>query len=167
MGNAKRVIKKYKPQCMDSAVSEAKPYRGSLLQYQSRLNNKHNSLSARSILFVEDELVLRIMVAKMLAHLGYDVMTAMNAEKALEIFNRYGECFDILITDVIMPKMDGKKLYQALKKKKNDLRVIYISGYPEEILLKHGIKPTHMSLLKKPFTIEKISQKIKQAFIDI
>ncbi|MBN1799511.1 MAG: response regulator [Spirochaetales bacterium] len=166
MGNAKRVVEKYKPQCMDNAVPEGRHYRGSLLHYQARLNSEHNSLTSRSILFVEDELVLRIMVSKMLAHLGYDVMAAMNAERALEMFSRYGESFDILITDVIMPKMDGKELYRVLQKKKNDLRVIYISGYPEEVLLKHGIKPTHINLLKKPFTIEKISQKIKQAFLE-
>jgi two-component system cell cycle sensor histidine kinase/response regulator CckA len=167
MVNAKRVIGKYYSQWRDSSATEGKPYRKGLLHNETSLRSQDNPLSAKSILFVEDDRVLRTMVFKMLTSLGYSVMTAMHAEEALDVFIRNKKGFDILITDVIMPRMNGKELYRLLKKQKKSLRVLYISGYPEEVLKKHGVKAAHMQLLKKPFTIEKISQKIKQAFVEI
>ncbi|MEJ2663108.1 MAG: response regulator [Spirochaetia bacterium] len=136
-----------------------------LIELKSKLSGGEESSSRGSILFVEDEPVLSTMVSKMLTYLGYKVITAMNAEAAVEIFEQQHGCFDVLITDVILPRMNGKELYSRLKKINNQLRVIYISGYPEETLEKYGIIPGYMNLLKKPFSLDIISHKIRQALV--
>jgi DNA-binding response OmpR family regulator len=146
------------------AISD-KPFDATFRRLKSKLDGAHCVSSPRSILFVEDETVLRTMVSRMLSYLGYKVTTAMNAEQALEIFNSRNAGFDILITDVILPKMDGKGLYQQLKKIKRSLRVIYISGYPEEMLVNYGIMPGYIHLLRKPFSLDIISNKIRQALV--
>jgi CheY-like chemotaxis protein len=99
------------------AISD-KPFDATFRRLKSKLDGAHCVSSPRSILFVEDETVLRTMVSRMLSYLGYKVTTAMNAEQALGIFNSRNAGFDILITDVILPKMDGKELYQQKNKKK-------------------------------------------------
>jgi len=109
------VTGKYKPECISMSVTVAKSHCNSFIHKKSRLKREQKPLSLRSILFVEDEQVLRTMVSKLLTHLGYNVITAMNEEQVLEVFDRNNKRFDILITDVIMPKMDGKKLYQLLE----------------------------------------------------
>jgi CheY-like chemotaxis protein len=158
---------KYRPECKAMCFAAAKHHRDMCVSLKSKVAYaQQNSPPALSILFVEDEPVLRTMVARMLAYLGYAVTTAVDAQQALDLFKHNNECFDMLITDVIMPKMDGKKLYCLLKKQKRDLRVIYVSGYAEEVLRQHGIRPAHMPLLKKPFSLEKISYKIKQALME-
>jgi two-component system cell cycle sensor histidine kinase/response regulator CckA len=140
-----------------------KPFDDNFRRLQSKLADTRHATPLGSILFVEDETVLRTMLSRMLSYLGYKVTTAMNAEQALEIFDRHDAGFDMLITDVILPKMNGKELYKRLKSIKKGLRVIYISGYSEEMLINYGITPGYMHLLRKPFSLENISHKIRQA----
>jgi DNA-binding response OmpR family regulator len=147
----------------NSMTTNNNPLGDTITRLKSKLPGKQDTSPLGSVLFVEDEPVLRTMVSKMLSYLGYDVITAMNAELAMELFTRHDACFDILITDVILPKMNGNELYRRLKKIKRSLRVIYISGYPEEMLLKYGIIPGYMYLLRKPFSLDIISHKIRQA----
>ena len=102
------------------------------------------------------------MVSKMLAHLGYDVMAAMNAEKALEMFIRYGQSFDILITDVIMPGISGMELADQFLKYNATLKVLFVSGYTGDELAYHGILSESVLFLQKPFSPQTLVEKVHE-----
>jgi len=116
-----------------------------------------------SILFVEDVPELRDLAAETLENLGYTVFTAPNGQKALEIFKKRKKEIDLIITDLVMPVMNGTELSQEVKKLIPDLPIIYTSGYAENHF-SHGILlKDRISFLKKPYTIAQLSSKINEA----
>lgn len=117
------------------------------------------------ILLVEDEDAVRTFSARALANKGYDVMDADSGEAALEVLAQDDQDpIDLLITDVIMPNMDGPTLAQRIRQASPDLKIIFISGYTEEKLKEHMGKNTWF--LPKPFTLKQLAAKVKEALED-
>jgi CheY-like chemotaxis protein len=112
-----------------------------------------------TILLVEDEAMLRRMMADYLHSRGYDVIEASNGADALEKWNSRGSDIQLLITDVVMPGIGGPQLLEFLRAKKPDLRVIYISGYADRTSDSEPI-PSH-AYLQKPFSLEVLARKIR------
>jgi len=104
-----------------------------------------------TILFVEDETEVRNIITGFLKQAGYAVLQAKNGAEALELANNNNTKFDLLLTDVIMPKMGGKKLADILREQQPDLKVIYISGYTDETISQSGILDEKILFLQKPF----------------
>jgi two-component system cell cycle sensor histidine kinase/response regulator CckA len=115
-----------------------------------------------TILLAEDEKSLRKIIAYTLKSHGYRVLEADNGEEALKRAGKYRKTIHLLLTDVIMPRMDGKELSDKLRKTRPGLRVIFISGYPREILSKRGILRKGVQLLKKPFSMEELIRQIQK-----
>ncbi len=115
-----------------------------------------------TILLVEDEDGVRLITAKMLQNLGYTVLTAHSAAKALEL-SRQNEQIDLIITDVIMPDMSGPELINKLKEFRPQLKTLFASGYIGEMLDKYDIDSSSVSFLKKPFTAETLGAKVREA----
>lgn len=104
------------------------------------------------VLLVDDEAFICESVKYGLEDLGYRVETATSPVTALELAKEPGRHFDVLITDVIMPDMNGRDLSLALNKRFPDLNTLYISGFPEETLSRQGVLDPGIVLLSKPFT---------------
>ncbi|MBN2038828.1 MAG: PAS domain S-box protein [Spirochaetes bacterium] len=115
-----------------------------------------------TILLAEDNDTVRILTLKMLEELGYNVLAAENPEKCIEIANEFTGIIDLFLTDVIMPKMNGKELYEKLILNRPGLKVVYMSGYADNIIDHHGIKEKEINFLQKPFTLLALSQMLRQ-----
>ncbi|WP_404713647.1 response regulator [Sphingomonas sp. MMS24-J13] len=108
------------------------------------------------ILLVEDEAMVRAVAERALTRQGYTVRTATNGEEALELLED-GEVPDLLISDVVMPMMDGPTLVRAAREKFPDLKILFMSGYAEE-QLRNSIDIDRVSFLPKPFSVQQLGQ---------
>ncbi len=110
-----------------------------------------------TVLLAEDDPMTRNVVHEMLVKLGYNVIPTGSGPEALEASRGYNEKIHLLLTDVVMPKMDGKTLAETLLAEREDMKVIYMSGYPEDIMTTHGSLPAGIVLLEKPIAQKKLA----------
>ncbi len=113
------------------------------------------------ILLVEDEEAVRMFAARALRNKGYTVMEADCGEAALTQFNEQEGDFDLLISDVVMPQMDGPTLIREVRKQRPDLKVIFISGYAEEAFRRNLDPNSEFELLPKPFSLKQLAGRVK------
>lgn len=104
-----------------------------------------------TILHVEDSEMLRPLVARALERHGYNVLSAANAKEAIEIANVEQLNIDLMITDIVMPGLNGRELAELLVKKNPKLRVLFTSGYPEDMVIRDGISEDEVNFIEKPF----------------
>ena len=114
-----------------------------------------------SVLLVEDEPTVRSVAERALTRHGYKVMTAENGEEALDILGR-GEPIDLLISDVVMPGMDGPTVVREARKSRPDLKILFMSGYAEEQLRK-SIDIENVNFLPKPFSVIELAEAARRA----
>ena len=118
-----------------------------------------------TILLVEDEDAVRVFSARALRNKGYQVLEAKNGEAALQQIETNGASIDLLITDVVMPQMDGPTLARHVRKLRPEMRVIFISGYAEDRLGEiDGVEVAHF--LPKPFSLKQLASKVKEVIRD-
>jgi PAS domain S-box-containing protein len=113
-----------------------------------------------SLLVVEDDATVRKLVVKVLRGCGYEIHEAVNAIEAMAMIER-DPAFDLVITDVIMPQMSGKELYDRIKTVMPKTRVLFISGYTDDALAHHGVLEAGLSFLEKPFSPARLAQKVR------
>jgi two-component system cell cycle sensor histidine kinase/response regulator CckA len=113
------------------------------------------------ILLVEDEAMVRAVAERALTRKGYEVLTAANGEEALAVLDSLPEGVDLLISDVVMPMMDGPTLVGHARERFPDLRIIFMSGYAEE-QLRRSIDVAGVAFLAKPFSVQDLSDKVRQ-----
>jgi signal transduction histidine kinase len=116
-----------------------------------------------TILLVEDEDGVRNLIDQMLQHAGYTVIACANPAEALESAAAHLEKIDLLVSDVVMPQMNGFELYEHILEYIPDMRVLFISGYPDEMLDEPSIDQRKNLLLPKPFTYEQLSIFVRQS----
>jgi CheY-like chemotaxis protein len=116
-----------------------------------------------TVLFVEDEASLRVLATESLRRLGYEVLQAGNGLEALAIAEQYAGAIDIVVTDIVMPRMGGAELVEKLRAKRNGFAVIFMSGYTEVAALETAQIGSHAILLNKPFSTESLAHKIAEA----
>jgi PAS domain S-box-containing protein len=113
-----------------------------------------------TLLVVEDEKSLRRGICELLSSLGYIVFAASSGEEALSIAS-VQKRIDLLLTDVIMPRMNGRELAQMLGSLRPELKVIYMSGYTDDAVLRQGIHELHTAFLQKPFGLSALARKVR------
>ncbi|MEX2472340.1 MAG: response regulator, partial [Gemmatimonadota bacterium] len=106
---------------------------------------------AGRILLVEDDDSVRPLMQKVLTRHGYEVVHAASGAEALEICRREGDAFDLLLSDVVMPGMNGRELAEAVRAIRPDVAVLLVSGHHEDEILKRGIDEHETAFLRKPF----------------
>jgi PAS domain S-box-containing protein len=116
-----------------------------------------------TVLLVENAEPLRALAKEFLKSSGYAVMEADNGKEALQIAKAFSGPIDLLLTDVIMPGMGGKQLAAQLTGLRPATKVLYMSGYPDDGIVKSGILGSGMAFLEKPFTREILLRKVRQA----
>lgn len=114
-----------------------------------------------TLLFVEDQDILRRLAARVLTANGYAVLSAANGPEALGILERRGKPVDALITDVVMPGMSGRELARAVAKKRLARRILFVSGYTDDAIIQHGVLEPGLSFLSKPFTLDALLTKVR------
>ena len=115
-----------------------------------------------TILLVEDEKSLREVTRVQMEKLGYRVYEAEDAERAIVVFHEHANEISLLITDVIMPGMNGRVLADLLTKKKPTLHVLFVTGYTDDKLLRGGVSESKQSLLIKPLTGEVLATRVRE-----
>jgi two-component system, cell cycle sensor histidine kinase and response regulator CckA len=119
-------------------------------------------VGTETVLVAEDEEPVRKIVVRILEKQGYRVLEADQGESALKTAQGTTEPIHLLLTDTVMPKMNGKELAQKLKKSRPKMKVLFMSGYPQEVLARQGTLEPGIHLLQKPFTAEELAQKIRR-----
>ena len=114
-----------------------------------------------TVLLVEDEPMVRSVAERALTRHGYTVITADNGEDALEIIEK-NEPIDLLISDVVMPGMDGPTMVRKARESRPDLKILFMSGYAEEQLRK-SIDLENVNFLPKPFSVTDLAEAARRA----
>jgi CheY-like chemotaxis protein len=113
------------------------------------------------ILLVEDAPSLRELARELLEDNGYTVLEAGNGADAIQVAERYGKTIHLLLTDVVMPGMDGGKLAERMTHSHPGIKVLYMSGYTDDAIVHHGVLDSGVALLQKPFTRESLTRKVR------
>ncbi len=116
-----------------------------------------------TVLIVEDNEGLRKLAQEVLQNYGYRVLDAENGEDALRASQEHNGPIHLLLTDVVMPKMGGKKLAERLQPLYPRMKVIYMSGYTDNAIVHHGVLAQELNFLEKPFTPEGLGRKVREA----
>ena len=122
---------------------------------------EHELWGSGTVLLVEDEPMVRTVAERALTRHGYKVITAANGEEALEVINR-GDEIALLISDVVMPAMDGPTMVREARKTRPDLPILFMSGYAEEQLRK-SIDLDKVAFLPKPFSVQELAEAARRA----
>ncbi len=134
-----------------------------LLVKEEVLNKKNGVIgSGKQVLLVEDEEALRQVLKTILTMFGFQVLIANNGEDAQKLVERLGFKPDLVITDVVMPKVSGPMLVERLRKQYPQLKALYMSGYNDDIIGKHGVLEQVKPFIQKPFKLKDLSEKISQ-----
>ena len=115
-----------------------------------------------TILLVEDEEGLRGLNARGLRSRGYTVLEAGNGVEAIEVLEQHGGNIDLVVSDVVMPEMDGPTLFKELRERNSDLKVVFVSGYAEEAFAKSLPEGGKFAFLSKPFTLKQLVATVKE-----
>jgi two-component system cell cycle sensor histidine kinase/response regulator CckA len=113
---------------------------------------------------VEDEEGLRALNARGLASRGYTVLEASNGVEALEVIEREGHV-DLVVSDVVMPEMDGPTLLKELRRRDPNVKIIFVSGYAEEAFSKSLPEGGQYDFLAKPFTLKQLVAQVKETLV--
>jgi CheY-like chemotaxis protein len=119
-----------------------------------------------TILIVEDADELRSLTSRLLKRLGYHVLVAANADEAVKLFSQHAT-IDLLLTDVVMPGASGPELTRQLLETRPGLKVVYMSGYTEDTIVRHGVLLPGIAFLPKPFTADTLGRKIRAVLNEV
>jgi len=122
----------------------------------------HPSPGTETILLAEDEDVVRQLAREILSGNGYKVLDAGNGREALLISEAHRGEIHLLLTDVVMPKMSGRELTERIRPLRPGLRILYMSGYTDDAILRHGVLEDGIPFLQKPFTPEELARKVRE-----
>jgi len=115
-----------------------------------------------TVLLVEDDEGVRSFVLQLLTMNGYRVLTAGNGDEALETAGRHRGPVHLLLTDVVMPKMGGRELAKSLEGRLPGIKAMYMSGYTDDAIVRHGVLDPGIPFLQKPFTPERLLRKVRE-----
>lgn len=118
------------------------------------------------ILLAEDEDMVRLINKEALEHFGYKVLEAKDGLEAYEIFKTNSDKIDLVILDVVMPKMNGKEVYEKIKQIKENIKAIFLSGYTENLIHTKGILGTKYNFISKPVSPTELVKKVRELIDD-
>jgi CheY-like chemotaxis protein len=114
-----------------------------------------------TILVVEDEAMLRRLICKVLRNHGYEVLDAANADEGLRACQEHPGRIELLLTDVVMPGRSGRELALFASSRYPDMKVIYMSGYTDDAVVRHGVFAAEVHFLQKPFSPSDLAQTVR------
>lgn len=115
-----------------------------------------------TILLAEDDDAIRAMMRGLLARAGYTVLEAARGRDALRLAVEHEGTIHLLLTDVVMPEIGGRELFERLAALRPGTRALYMSGYTDDAVLRHGVQRSEVAFLAKPFTIAALIAKVRE-----
>jgi CheY-like chemotaxis protein len=115
-----------------------------------------------TVLLVEDEEAVREVKRRILARGGYSVLEARDGNEALRVASRHQGPIHLLVTDVVMPGMGGRQLAEQLSALRPEMRALFVSGYPGDAVVEHGILEGEVHFLQKPFSPSVLARKVRE-----
>jgi PAS domain S-box-containing protein len=115
-----------------------------------------------TILLVEDESDVRALAREVLERQGYTVLEASDGAQAVQVYEKEGKRIDLILTDVVMPRMSGREMVDRVRATRPDMRVLYMSGYTGDAIVRHGVLDASLFLLGKPFTPGALIAKVRE-----
>ena len=115
-----------------------------------------------TILVCEDQEMVRRLECKILTQVGYSVIEAANGKHALQLAANHDGPIHLLITDLVMPQMNGRELAAAFKKDHPDMLVLFMSGYTSDVIDAEGVMADKLPFLEKPFELDELIQKVRE-----
>jgi PAS domain S-box-containing protein len=119
-------------------------------------------LGTETVLIVEDEDTVRNLACRILSRQGYQVIEARDGEEALQKAQRHTGSIDLVLTDVVMPRLNGRQMTELLAEQRSGFKVLFMSGYTEDVIGHHGLLDETIHFLAKPFTIESLAGKVRE-----
>jgi CheY-like chemotaxis protein len=114
------------------------------------------------VLVVEDEDAVRRVVTSALESTGYRVIEARSGSEALELARTRTGGIHLVVTDVVMPEMSGRELVERLRLEHRGLRILYMSGYTDDAVVRHGVVESGVAFLQKPFSLLTLARKVRE-----
>ena len=127
---------------------------------------EHLVTGTETILLVEDEEAVRALAAIVLQQRGYKMLVSTSPEDAIRIGTGYGEPIHLLLTDVVLPGMSGRKISEELALFRPGMKVLYMSGYTDDAIVRHGALEANVAFLQKPFTPAALARKVREVLDD-
>jgi two-component system, cell cycle sensor histidine kinase and response regulator CckA len=115
-----------------------------------------------TVLLVEDENAVRHPTLEFLRQCGYTVIEAKDGLQAIEVAHKHQGTIHMMVTDVVMPGMSGGQLAELLAERYSEMKVLFVSGYSEQVVLRHKIADVHTNFLQKPFTLKSLAAKMRE-----
>jgi len=115
-----------------------------------------------TILVLEDDDHVRQFVCRALKRFGYDVLEASDYDSAMIVCKDHSGVIHMVLSDVIMPKMNGPEIVQNIKKSHSDIKVLFMSGYNDNIISHHGVLEEGINFIQKPFSLNDLTQKVRE-----
>ena len=119
-----------------------------------------------TILVVEDNDSVRDLVTTILESLGYQVLAASGVSQCMEVLETYQGSLHLVLTDVVMPDINGKELFEQIKASYTEAKVIFMSGYTDHVIAQHGVLEEGLHFIQKPFTVKGLSSKVREVLTD-
>jgi two-component system, cell cycle sensor histidine kinase and response regulator CckA len=129
---------------------------------QARSADEEMPRGWETVLVVEDEAQVRALAARVLREQGYTVLEAADGQEGLRAARAHGMSeIGLVLTDVVMPRMDGRELAEELQRSGDRIPILYTSGYPDETIARHGILSPELEFLQKPYTLSALAKKVR------
>jgi PAS domain S-box-containing protein len=133
-----------------------------LEEIRKEVLRKEPPLGNETVLIVEDEAEVRKLISKMLDRQGYAILETSDGEEALLVCERCKGPIHLMLVDVIMPGMSGSELAKVVKPLYPEIKILYMSGYTDEAIVRHGVLGKGVNYIQKPFTLEGLARKVRE-----
>lgn len=117
---------------------------------------------SETVLLVEDEMSVRLLTRVLLERSGYKVLDTGNSKQAVELADSCEGPIDLLITDVVMPGLSGREVFSQVAARRQNIKVLFMSGYTDDAIIRHGVLNAQTGFLQKPFTAEGLARKVRE-----
>ncbi len=134
---------------------------------RERTESRAKTKGTETILLVEDDEMVRNLMHAILKRCGYQVILAEDGETAIALSEEHEGEIELLLADVVLPGIGGREMSDALREKRPEMKVLFVSGYTEEIISRFGVVPSDMNFMAKPVTPESMSLKVREVLGDL